>query len=210
MRWRGLAFLGSLAACGGTTTSGSGNGGNAVSCNTTACGGDIVGKWKILSYCGTTSQTTSAGCAEPMTSDLGGMTVSGTFEYRADGTYTASMTLTGTERVTYPAACLTMTCDKLNESLQQVADAGVASYTCAAAASGACTCSVTMAATIKPTQGTYSVSDGVLTEGAAGSQSTSDYCVQGNGLTVTPRSSSGGDAGMVFSGGVGAVLEKLP
>jgi hypothetical protein len=219
MRCYVLVLLAPLAACGGTTTAGSG--GNAASCNTTACGGDIVGKWKIVGYCGslTTQATSMPGCAEPLTTDVVGLTVTGTVEYRRDGTYTASMNSAGTAQLTYPAACLTLrgvtvTCEQLNQAFKQqagaMADAGVTSLSCAAGASGGCVCTEVIAGQSHLTQGTYTVGGGVLTEGTGSSASTSSYCVQGNGLTLTPQGTSSGDAGMAFSGGVGVALEKLP
>jgi hypothetical protein len=220
MIYRRLALLVSLAACGGTTTSGGGNGGNAVSCGTSSCGGDIVGKWNIVGYCGSvaTQTTTMPGCAEPLTTDVVGLTVTGTVEYRTDGTYTVSTTSSGTAQVTYPAACLTLrgvtiTCEQLDQAVKQQltakADAGITSFSCASGAAGACMCTEVIGAQTNGAQGTYSVNGAVLTQGAGSSPETVDYCVAGNRLTETPRS-AGGDAGVAFSGAVGLLLEKVP
>jgi hypothetical protein len=201
MKRLALGLIALVAACGGTTAS---SGDNSAACGA-ACGGDVVGRWKILSYCGpSTYQMTIGTCAVPATVERITATTTGTMEFLGDGTYSGSITNSGTVRLTYPAACLTiggytLTCAQLGTG-------------CAAAAAGGCTCTMTANNQTSGGTGTYSINGSVLTTlplatiGSPPSQF--DYCVQGNRFTMTPRASD--DAGVAFSSGVGNVLEKLP
>jgi hypothetical protein len=213
-----LALIALVTACGGSTSTSTDNGA-AAACSA-ACGGNVVGKWNIVSFCGpSTYQMSTTTCAEPLGVDRAGETVTGTFDYRADGTLTASMTMSGSTRITYPAACLTyggitITCDQLNQAMQlggaSMADAGITGYSCVAAAAGACACTAQMATQTLSGTGAYAVSGSVLTQATGGgSPGQVDFCVQGTRMTQTPRV-TGGDAGVSFSSGVGYVLEKQP
>jgi hypothetical protein len=207
----GLVAL--VAACGGSTMSGD-NGNASATCGVAPCGGDVVGKWNVLSDCGpSTYQQAIAGCAEPLTIQRSGATVSGTFEYRTDGTYSASMTMSGTTQTTYPASCLTfgtytVTCDEIQ--LGGMTDAGIASHTCTATATRGCTCTTVISGYTQSSAGTYSTNGTILTQGTGtDAPGRNDYCVQGNRLTEVARATAN-DAGVTYAGGTGVVLEKLP
>ena len=94
---------------GATGTGGSGGGGGTPCPNVTACGGDVVGTWTVMSSCLTMSGNLdltplNAGCASaPVT---GQFMVSGSWSAAADGTYTDSTTTTGTEQFTLAPSCL--------------------------------------------------------------------------------------------------------
>jgi hypothetical protein len=211
-----------VAACGGTTLldgntgGGAGTGGEAGStgdaatmlCSGATCGGDVVGNWKFASVCGPSAfQTTIGTCAEPISMRRINPSATGTVQYRADGTYLASIAFLGTTQTTCPSACLangtlSRTCAQLNDSAQQqaAAMAGVSSYSCAAAAAGGCMCAMTFSGQPVSETGTYSINGSVLSQRPSGGTLTSvEYCVQGNQLDETNSNN-----------GVGFVLEKLP
>jgi hypothetical protein len=194
-----FGFVALVAACGGSTTSG---GDNSPACSA-ACGGDIVGRWQLVSTCGpSTYPMTMGSCTEPYTVERIGVTVTGTMEFLSDGTCSESMTFSGTSRMTYPAACLTIggytvTCNQLGTG-------------CVAASAGGCACTTTVANQTLAATGTYSTSGSALTIQTTTSSSPSqyEYCAQGNRLTLTSLTS--GDGGVAFGGDVGNVWEKLP
>jgi hypothetical protein len=202
MQRLGLGLFALVAACGGSTSPGGDNGASSPACSA-ACGGDVVGRWKILSYCGPSAYpVTIAGCAVPIAAERIAATTTGTFEFFGGGTYSASMTYSGTVRMTYPAACLTsggftVTCSQLGS-------------TCAATTDGGCTCTATVNQPTTAATGTYSTNGNVLTTQptTVSSPSHFDYCVHGNLLTMT--SGVAADGGVTFSSGVGNVLERLP
>jgi hypothetical protein len=214
-RYLPLTFASLLAACGGNT---SGGVGGATCANGSACGGDIVGQWTIVSSCVTISgQTTIPTCTQPMSIQAANVQIAGTIEYRSDGTLTQTETVSDSINTTFPAACLTngtvtMTCAQLNQAMQlqqgQMGDAGIQSMTCTDAAGGGCVCTAAQHAT-STTTGTYTVNNGVLSETQnGGTPSQSDYCVQGTQLTESPHASSTGAGAtqMTMSGNI--VLQK--
>src|SRR5258708_28850460 len=75
-----------------------GCGGSGGTCgNTAACGGDVMGTWKITSSCisvDTSSMTLNTGCAGE-TATGSGFKITGTITFNADMTYSSSSTLTG-------------------------------------------------------------------------------------------------------------------
>src|SRR5215831_17934767 len=106
---RGLVVALLLASCGGgsgqTGTGGNGGGGagrsgsggtstggadGGVNCNavTTACGGSVVGTWKVLQTCLSATQDLSSTC--PGASAIYDYMLSGTATYNTDGTYSSA------------------------------------------------------------------------------------------------------------------------
>jgi hypothetical protein len=181
MRSLALAFV--LLAMAGCSTSGD-NGSGLIGCGTPACGGDLVGKWRIVSFCGAgTYQTTQLYCAEEITIERAGVAVTGTAEYAADGGYTETITQSGTMHITYPASCLaTMmgptTCDDV---AKLYAGTG-SSYSCSDA--GGCACTAQLVNDTFAEQGTYRIlGTGVIKQSPSIiMMSPADYCVQGNRL----------------------------
>lgn len=171
----GLALL-VFVGCGG---------GGGGSCSTpAACGGNIVGTWKVASSCISTSGSgATPDCPQQMLK-ISNYTVSGTVTYNADMTYTATRSLSGDTETTLPASCLmfqgtTVTCAQLQAAITSDPTSGYQSVTCTAAASG-CTCSGKIVQDNLNETGTFSTAGNVLTETATGGQpSLSDYCVQG-------------------------------
>jgi len=201
MKRLAFGFIALIAACGGSSSSGSTNGGNSTGCGVAPCGGDVVGKWTYLSDCSPNPDQFLAGtCPALYTYEHAGVTVTGTTEYRTDGTYSESTTRSGTSHLTYPAACLTsgagtVTCDQI----AQAYSFGGSTYSCVAPAAGGCMCTVELVGQTTSSAGTYSTNGSVLTKQETGSSTPAqlDYCVQGNRLTET-------------KGTWGHVLEKLP
>jgi hypothetical protein len=173
-----------------------GCGGSGGTCgNTTACGGDIVGTWKITSSCisvDATSMVASMGCPGE-TASASGFTITGSITYNADMTYSSNSTLSGNVVVGLPASCLTqqgitITCGQLQQVLQgMAATAGFQSVRCSG--SSGCSCTVALAPQASTETGTYgTTAAGVLTTTAAGgTPSGGDYCVKGTTLTESPQ-----------------------
>jgi hypothetical protein len=208
MKRLGLGLVALVTACGGTTTSGGGSSACSV-----ACGGDVVGRWEFVSYCGSNVQQTSNGNCTTTVERLTAA-VTGTLEYRLDGTYSMSGTSSGTVRLTYSQACLTygtltITCDQFSQMLQTQAagaDGGLTSASCASVTGGACVCTFAVVGQPMAITGTYVTSGSVLTM-VETSVSQDDYCVQDDRLTVTPRES--GDAGAILSASTGTVWKRV-
>jgi hypothetical protein len=168
--------------CGGDSSSG--GGGNVVVCGAkpAACGGNIVGKWQLESFClnSTNVDTSSLNCPG-VTATVTSATVTGTEEFRTDGTETS--TSHGTSQATYvfPASCLKVSCADTPTALKSNPDISAASCS---QSGDKCTCTVTIT-TDSTSEYTYTVSDSKLTEtDTATSETTvSDYCVSGDELT---------------------------
>jgi hypothetical protein len=165
--------------------------------NGPACGGEVVGTWKVTSSCLTLSgemdmSLTGLGCRTVPA--VGSLQVTGTWTAKANGTYTDNTTTTGS--VTFPLspACLTISsvqveCSKVGAALTAV---GWAVATCSTNASGQCLCSaianqsggIGVVSPFASTSGDYTTSGSGL--------NTDDfidywYCVSGNTLTLTPK-----------------------
>jgi hypothetical protein len=186
----GVGVLTTLSAC---------DDGGGTCANAAACGGDIVGSWKITSSCisfDASSMVPNMGCPG-LTSRASGFQVTGSGTYAADMTYTGTTTLTGNVVVTVPASCLmqqgiTLTCAQLQQALQADMDTTeFSSVTCAG--SGGCSCTMVMVPQTSSGSGTYTTTGaGLLTEmETGGDTSQSDYCVKGTTLTVSPRAMPG-------------------
>jgi hypothetical protein len=206
-----IVFATLAAACGGSSSSSSPGGGNTTCTPGSNCGGDIVGRWNMTSPCIImTGQVPFGTCAQPATMRMTDVQATGYTEYRSDGTYTGSATISGTMLYDFPAVCLTVqgitiTCAQLNQAMQaQPADAGMQAITCYDGAAGGCTCSAAMAPTTSGGAGTYTTANGVLTETFNGSTTQSTYCVEGTKLTDTaaPRTTNSSGVQMTMSGTV--------
>jgi hypothetical protein len=179
-----LAFVSSCGGSGGGTCS-----------NSAACGGNIVGTWKITSSCVTASeQMFDMSCPGASVSSTN-LTVTGSVTYMADLTYTSNFTSSGSVTVTLPASCLmsqgiTVTCDQLNQIFASDPTTPPGTH-CSNAGSG-CACTVVEMNQTSTDTGTYTTTPaGLLTETAAGgTPDQSDYCVKDTTLTVSPHAGS--------------------
>jgi hypothetical protein len=174
-----------LAGCGGS---------DGGSCGTVAaCGGDIVAEWTIVDACLSASGSALFGDFCPTaTVDAAGLKASGTASYRADMTFDATITLSGSVAFVLPASCLTMqgitlTCAQLDQAVKQAMmddpDPSIQSISCSG--SGSCRCTAQMTPTTSPGSGTYSTSGSTLIENGATS---GEYCVKGNELHLLTAS----------------------
>lgn len=157
-----------------------------------ACGGSIVGTWKLPGkvLCGSIGSGTPPPSSCSANNNLADLLQSGTLTFSDGGTWVSSMTFKGTETLTYPASCLDggATCADRGANLP---DAGMAG-SCIEDTSGACVCTYTLDMSAGG-QGTYSTSGGRLS--VVGSDpSAMDYCVQGTTLSMYAVNSSTGDS----------------
>ena len=160
--------------------------------DTSACGGDIAGSWKVTSSCLTSDATAMAdmGC-EGIKSDVRSLSASGTVAFNGDMTYQQSLTLSGVVGVTVPASCLTqsgltLTCAQLQQSLEaNAAGRGYESVACSG--SKGCDCTMNLIPQTAASAGTYSTSGGTLTQTEdGGAPEEGSYCVKGSTLTLSP------------------------
>lgn len=200
-----LLSLTTLACGGGSSTS--------SSCGSfTACGGSVVGTWKISNLCmgqadaGVSNGDASACSGTPTNVSA---TYGGTLTFASDGTYTVSLTTAGSASFTYSSSCLSsmgMTCTQIDSLLKSLgtSDAGV-SGSCASASSGGCACSETLNSTMSPETGNYTTSGSTITMQSSTSTSTSttadlsDYCVQGNTLMIRASSTTSGQSALLVA-----------
>ena len=197
-----VVFLLGLVACGGTS-----NGSDDGSCGqSSACGGDITGNWKVTSSCLKLELDTGAMNCPGLRQEVKQVSTSGTVSYNSDKTYNASLAVTGLVEMNVPASCLTqqsvtLTCAQLQQSLPSGAGAGAFQSVSCSGSSG-CTCLLELAPQNTTSSGTYSTSGGTVTQTeAGGTPDDSEYCVKGNTLAL-----SAGDSDPSVSGWV--VLTK--
>lgn len=203
----GLMGLGTLclfSACGGSSSSSGGTCGAA-----SACGGDILGTWKVSSSCiiaDASSMIGNSSCPAA-TESTSGMKIAGTVAYSADKTYSSDFTISGNVVINLPASCLTqqgvtVTCAQLQQGLSSNMTSAFSSATCAESGGG-CACTLALNSQVRTETGTYSTAAGTLTQTATGgTPGDSDYCVMGNTLTISPASGST----MMSSGVTGSVV----
>ena len=166
-----------------------------------ACGGDVVGTWRVTQSCVSGTQDLSSICPGA-TAEID-LAIDGTATFNADGTYT-SMPIAGPVMYHehFPSGCMPYgkTCAEIGQSL---ADAGTASGSCSTDSAGDCNCDATAQETANSQTGTYSMSGGMLTLVHDGTTSTATYCVRGNTLS---EMAGPGDGGLITAGTV--VLTK--
>jgi hypothetical protein len=112
-------------------------------------------------------------------------------------TYSLAFVISGSETITFPAACLNnngvqVTCDQLNQAFaaNPLDPTTITSIHCSSAGGGACDCVANLASSQDTESGTYTTAGGQLTTTTnAGDTSTSGYCVTGNKMDLTPPSS---------------------
>jgi hypothetical protein len=205
---RGDAGMGSGGAVGngglgGGGTLGNGGASGTTPCaNFTPCGGYIVGTWSYQRMCNAATSSGSQICpGEEASLEV---QASGTTTFRNDGTYGTSALMNGTAQFTYPSSCLTalsLSCDQVGATLTAggMRDGGI-SGSCATGAAGSCVCDETIANHASNEQGTYVIEGTTVTttkSGAATAQNPSDYCVQGNTLTMRTTNAFSGTATLV-------------
>jgi hypothetical protein len=202
---------GAAGNSGGGGSGASGQAGNTgaggASCvSVPACGGNIVGTWRVTQSCVTATKDLSSTCPGATTEIT--FVVAGTITYNADGTYVSTPVANpATVHEYFPAGCMPfgLSCDQLGQSSFDAG--GMTSGACSMDATGACICDGTIPTTATGDSGTYSTSGGTLTLMKDGGTSSSSYCVQGNLLYEMAGASDGGaiglgDGGLIEMGGV--------
>jgi hypothetical protein len=187
-----IGFVGAMAAAAGALSGCGGGSGGGTCANGSACGGNIVGTWKIVSSC--LSSSGSDPSCPTATSDTSGLKIDGTVTYDAAMTYNTAMTLSGTVKSTLPASCLmdngmTITCAQLGAAFMagaQDPDFPFSAASCTGSSS--CTCTLTYKPISVNDMGTYITAGGLLTEtDSSGDATQSDFCVLGSKLTESPH-----------------------
>jgi hypothetical protein len=157
-----------------------GCGGGGADCSTfSACGGVLVGTWKLDGICG---QASSPLC--PTAQITNNVTATGTATFDT-ANFTFSVTSMGTSTSVIPHACLAGI-----SNCSQLSNPG-ANTTCTGDANVSCTCVATVNSTVTQ-NGTYTVNGSTLTTTINGGGSTSsNYCVSGGSLKVQPTALGG-------------------
>ena len=197
----GPSGTGGVSGSGGGNGAGGSGGTDGTCSNVVACGGKVVGKWKVTSACLTVVDTLAAstfGATCPDVAITGTRRVSGTWTANANGTLTDETTTTGVDQFSLDKKCLVIssfpvTCDGIGSQIESAL--GYESVKCADAAGGGCQCSATVnlkgglgVISAAPTvMGNYLVQGNVLTTKGDSGDVTYAACVSGNQLTVTPQ-----------------------
>jgi hypothetical protein len=205
-----VALASMASGCGG----GSSSGGACV--GATACGGDIVGTWNITSSCVSLNASMFSTVCPAATSNFSNLSITGTMNFAAALTYTATTSSSGAATVSLPASCLTqqgtsVSCADLN--LLFATNPAFSSAECTGTTT--CTCSVTFSNQTSTETGTYTTTPaGLLSQVAADTPGSDDsnYCVKGSTLTLVSLPGGAGNtdaAGQSIASGT-LVLARQP
>ena len=182
---------------------------NGISCDPfTACGGNIVGTWRLVSSCGSVS---SSPCPSSERITAKSSVTLATYTFASDGTFTFVASGDLTEALRYPLACLSgitdagipQACADIEHAFvtpPQTGDAGtqtveVKSASCAAAANETCACTAVLrprarrpraAAPTRPAaiSSPSSPRPPTAVSGTRAPTPSAEYCVSGNTLTL--------------------------
>jgi hypothetical protein len=180
---------GGAAGSGGSSTAGSGAA-SAACDKVNACGGDMVGEWKMTAACADPPKATTL--CDAATAVVGAATVTGTASYKGDMTFTLMGMVDATATLTLPASCLmqggkTLTCSQIQTIL--ATDPTAKLISCTASGTG-CKCLNPYHSVLNNT-GTYSVSGSMVTLTIGKDKATADFCAKDNKLHLAITSSSG-------------------
>jgi len=183
---------------GATARGGAGAGGTQANCASgTACGGDLVGTWKVTSSCLTLSgdwdvSLASLGC--PTVPVTGSLEVTGTWSATSKGKYTDNTVTKGSIAFPLSPSCLSVSsvkvdCSKMGGALTAL---GWAKVDCTTDGGGNCNClgtanqtgGIGVVSAWAATSGAYKVSGNALNVDDDVDYS---YCVAGKELTLTPK-----------------------
>jgi hypothetical protein len=166
------------------------NGVESTDCGFSACGGDIVGTWRIKSVCAELSGALIDVC--PTAIAMVDLTLDGAVTFDADGTRSSELTGKSTITYTLDADCLdaiTMgmppdSCDVLSKEADPSMDKGPT--TCSGDPTVACTCVEDNPESTETKTGTYTVEGNTLTstDDADGTVTMAELCVQGTEARV--------------------------
>lgn len=190
----------SLLACGGISSRALGGPGDSATadaggvdgdlsadagaqCAVVACGGELVGTWKITASCLEGSPSPLDTCPGTLVT-FESFSASGALTFSADGTWQRDGVVTVTAQESFGSSCGSdALCSGYTSEFEAVA--GVEQATCSTS-SGACVCEYMQQVT-SSNFGTYT-SDGSglaeLYDQSAGTTRHDQYCVNGNTLTI--------------------------
>lgn len=161
-----------LTACGGDD--------DGASCNASACGGDLLGKWKLTSGCYTVLEQPELDFCASASAELHLDKASGTVVFDTD-TYSRDFEVTARMTLSLPEKCkhqpdTTYACGDLSADLE-----GGNPLTCKDASDGGCTCTASFPSKY--------MESGIYTKKGNQVQLVSgltDYCVSGKTLVMRP------------------------
>jgi hypothetical protein len=147
------------------------------------CGGSLLGTWTLQAACQPVEDFTVGEECPGATIDQSAHITSGSLTFDADMTFTASLSQSGTLRVTAPLACVAAaTCDEYASSI--VPSSPDDTTTCTTVGGDTCDCAlVHPMPQIRSTSGTYTTAGNTL-NWTSPSAPSSSYCVQGNTLHI--------------------------
>lgn len=159
------------------------------------CGGDLIGSWNMVALCQDRAKAISEFAMAAMASPCPTQTlrnfslsISGTYVFNADLTYSASAVLGGAVDVHVPAACLAgASCAALTASLQAAIAAGTAPGLVSASCSGSSDCLCHQVTSLPQVDsGSYTTMGTALNfVSAAGTTMAADYCAKENTVHFT-------------------------
>lgn len=203
----GVGQAGAIGTAGSVGTGGSSGTAGQGCQSPTACGGSVVGTWNVTSSCITVSgaldlSAVGAGCASAAVT--GTLTTTGTWTANADGTYSDQTSTVGEEQFALAPSCLVISSTQTDcpGAASIISSLGFATVTCTPVSAGGCSCS----ATVKQSGGPGLVSVFAAANGnyvSSGSELNVDdemhysYCVAGDTMTWSPKSTSPTMAGSV-------------
>jgi hypothetical protein len=178
---RGIVFVASfvLLACGGESSSGR-------ACPVpAACGGNIVGAWRVTDSCLSSPKVLDLDCPGA-SATISNVTFSGTVVFGEDGTEVTTGHESSTVRYSFPTSCLKPACADAAASLSNTTAGNGAKLSGVSCSSSGDQCVCTGSANgAVDDHDTYTVNGNQITtvDGSDGSVTTESYCVQGNELT---------------------------
>ena len=179
----------------GTDASSGGNGAAPGCTAVNGCGGNVVGTWRLEQAC-VTKFVNPGSMACPQAGAQLSEDVTGTLQFKDDGTFVSNANTTIVETLTIPETCLvdaglTETCAELQAAFNEPTEAGappeVASCT-SAGPMGGCSCRLTDTIMGGGQGAMYSTLGARI---ALGGAPPATYCVQGNTLLMQTEKSNG-------------------
>jgi hypothetical protein len=163
------------------------NGVVSSDCGFTACGGDVVGTWKVTNVCAEIAGSVIDLC--PTAVAMLDLTLTGTATFKSDGTRSTDFSNKSTITYTLDAKCLdTITkgmppkaCDVLSKPADPTMDQGPT--TCTGDPTVGCTCVEDDPQKTEMKTGTYVIDGNMMTstDDADGKTTTAEFCVKGTG-----------------------------
>jgi len=163
-------------------------------------------KSSCLSISGELDLQALFGLTCPTGQVTGSLQVTGTVTFNANGTFTDATHTTGSEHVTLPQACLTLsgspvTCDRLADVM--TSSGYYTAVTCTSASAGGCSCEATVdqmgsfghGTTEGQTEGNFTTDGNNLT--ITQDSTEYGYCVAGNMLSFVPNGTKPSAAGSI-------------